>query len=109
MYPPSFTPPSSLPEIEELARNRTCVVQLQNSGDKIKHLQVRGRRHRAIHVITVKSQEKWDSSSSEELRKIKIHLQGYQFMNLYFFILESSETAWKIERNAVDNKGDISN
>lgn len=47
--------------------------------------------------------------SSEELLKIKIHFQGYQFMDLYLLILKSSETAWKMERNLVCNRGGISN
>lgn len=50
-----------------------------------------------MDLTAVKSEDKLDGTS--ELLKTQIHLQGYQFMDLYFFILESSEVAWKIERN----------
>lgn len=86
-----------------------CLEHVQSSGDILYHLYVRGRRHRAMDVRAVKSKEKWDSTSSEELLKVKIHFQGYQFMAMHLFILESSERVWKTERNLVCNKGGISN
>lgn len=48
-----------------------------------------------MDVLAVKSKEKQDSTFSEELLKTKVHFQGYQSMDMYFFILESSERTWK--------------